>query len=226
MAVGCASRPVGPVDVLAAYTEALRDGRLVDAWRMLSAEARQSLSYADFERAAREHPDEVREAIRTMSEPDLRAPITARLDLGSGESVTLVQENGEWHLDPSALEFYGQRTPRQSLRSFVRALQRHRWDVLVRLAPRDVVARLSEPSEGADPSAPRPSPEERLRVEFSRPAAVNSVQSTIDGLRQALDRGRPIEVVGDRATMSYGPGSHFVAQLVREDGLWKIEHSE
>ena len=37
MAVGCASRPVGPVDVLAAYTEALRDGRLVDAWRMLLA---------------------------------------------------------------------------------------------------------------------------------------------------------------------------------------------
>ena len=63
MAVGCASRPVGPVDVLAAYTEALRDGRLVDAWRMLSAEARQSLSYADFERAAREHPDEVREVV-------------------------------------------------------------------------------------------------------------------------------------------------------------------
>ncbi len=41
-------------------------------------------------------------------------------------------------------------------------------------------------------------------------------------LQADLDRGRPIEVVGDRATMTYGATQH-VARLVREDGLWKVE---
>src|SRR5207245_1314506 len=114
------------------------DARYVDAWQLLSTDARRALPYEDFDRAARAHPDEVRGLIDTYSRVDPRAPVTARLDLEGAEPVTLVYEGGAWRLDPSALEFYGQRTPRQCLRAFVRALERQRWDVLVRLAPRRV----------------------------------------------------------------------------------------
>ena len=41
-------------------------------------------------------------------------------------------------------------------------------------------------------------------------------------LQQGLDQGRPIELAGDRATMTYGTTQH-VARLVREDGLWRVE---
>ena len=47
-------------------------------------------------------------------------------------------------------------------------------------------------------------------------------RALLRALLQDLDRGRPIELAGDRATMTYGLTQH-VARLVREDGLWKVE---
>lgn len=178
----------------------------MDAYRLLSAETRRTLSYEQFEHLAHEHQDEIRETVRWLEQVDPTAPVTARIELPSGETITLIQENGQWRLDPTVLDFYGQHTPRQALRSFVRALERRRYDVLLRFVPRRLAQGLTA---------------ETLRQAWERGSEAEDVQRMLTALRQSLDN--PIEVVGTRATMQYGPGGRYIAQLVREDGVWKIE---
>jgi hypothetical protein len=207
--VACGAQRTTPLDAIGAYTAALREARYTEAYRMLSAEARRSLSYDDFERLAREHPDEVRETVRWLDQIDPNAPVTARIDLPNGESVSLVEENGQWRLDPSALDFYGQHTPRQALRSFVRALERRRYDILLRFAPRRLAQGMTA---------------ESLRHAWEQANVSDDVQAMLTALRASLDR--PIEIVGDRATMQYGTGGRYIMQFVREDGVWKIEDTD
>jgi hypothetical protein len=217
---GCASRPGAPVEVLQAYAEALRDGRMRDAWAMLSSSARAAMPYERFEATAREHPDEVAEAVRTYGELEPEAPVTARLELASGETLTLVEEGGRWRLDPSALEFYGQQTPAQTLRSYVRAIERSRWDVLLRLAPAAARAAIVAAAAAAGST-----PEAMFQRSYGG-AEAGRVRVVARGLREALERGRAIEVAGDRATMAYGTGGRSLARLAREDGRWRVEEPE
>ncbi len=217
---GCATRPSGPVDALQSYAEALRDGRMRDAWGLLSTAARTAMSFERFEATAREHPDELAEAIRTYGELQPEAPVTARLELASGEALTLIEEGGRWRLDPSALDFYGQHTPAQTLRSYARALERGRWDVLLRMAPRAVADAIAQSAAAAHET-----PEQQLQRAFGGADAARA-QGVVARLREALERGRLIEVAGDRATMAYGRGGERLARLVREDGRWRVEEPE
>jgi hypothetical protein len=205
-AAACSGGRQAPFDVLQSYHSALREGRYSEAHALLSADARRAVSLDELERISRENPDEVRETVRWLEQVDPNAPVTARLDLGNGESVQLVEEGGGWRLDPAVLDFYGQRTPRQCVRSFTRALDRRRWDVLVRFAPRRIAESLTP---------------EQLRDAWERGADADDVQRMLTALRQSTER--PIEVSGDRATMTYGVGNRFTMQLVREDGVWKVE---
>ncbi len=205
-AASCAAARPGPSDVIASYTAALREQRFSDAYRLLSAEARRALPYDDYEQLARSNPDELRETVRWLDQVDPAAPVTARMELPSGDNVVLVLENGQWRLDPSALDFYGQHTPRQSLRSFARALERRRYDVLLRFVPRHLAQGMTA---------------DALRRAWEGDEQAEQVQLMLRALRAGLDH--PIEVVGDRATLQYGLNGRFVAQLIREDGVWKIE---
>lgn len=213
---GCATRARSPVDALQGYADALRDNRLRDAWSMLSTAAREAMPYERFEVAAREHPEEVAYAVRVYESLQPEAPVTARLELSNGEALTLVEEGGRWRLDPSALDFYGQHTPAQALRSYVRALERGRWDVMLRLAPRAVSEALATAAANGQQT-----PEQRLQAEMAPEA-----EGVARRLRDALERGRVIEVAGERATMAYGRGGERLARLVREDGRWRVEEAE
>jgi hypothetical protein len=217
----CRAAAPGPVDTVAAYADALRDQRYTDAWQMLSHTARQTLSYERFERLARERPEELRDALTAYERVDTQAPVIARLELSSGETVVLHYEGGEWRIDPSALEFYGQSTPRQALLSFARAVERERWDVLLSLAPHAVATQLREGGPPTDGGAAA-TPEHRLRDAWSGPSA-DSDRQVLGLLVQSLERQRPIEVSGGRATFTYGTVNQYTARLVREDGLWKVE---
>lgn len=218
--LACRASAPGPVDTVSAYAQALRDARYADAWQMLSGAARQSMPYEQFERLAREHPDELRDAVTAYERVDPRAPVTARLELASGDPITLLYEDGEWRIDPSALEFYGQSTARQALQSFVRAVQRERWDVLLRLAPRSVADQLRAGASSGE--GPRRPPEEVLRDAWTGQRGEND-RRVLGLLQEALDRSLPIETAGNRATMTYGAARQHVARLVREDGVWKVE---
>jgi hypothetical protein len=217
---GCASRSSAPVEVLQSYADALRDGRMRDAWAMLSTTARETLPYERFEATAREHPEAVADAVRAYGELQPEAPVTAHLELASGETLTLIEEGGRWRLDPSALDFYGQHTPVQTLRSYARALERSRWDVMLRLAPERERAAIAQAASAAGATV-----EAQFQAAFGG-ANAGRAQSVARALLDALERGRAVEVAGDRATMAYGMGGRALARLVREDGRWRVEEPE
>ncbi|MEZ4405470.1 MAG: hypothetical protein R3A52_03100 [Polyangiales bacterium] len=221
---GCATATTGPRDAVRAYADALRDRRWSDAWRTLSAETRRALPYEEFERLAREHPEAVRDAVQSLDRVETGGAVTARMELPDGSEVVLRYEDGAWRVDPGSLTFYPQRTPRQALRSFARAVELQRWEVVLQLAPRRVVERLERAArEASERAGGRPTTAaDRLREAWTG-AESERVAELLGELRGALDRGATIESLGDRATMIYGQAGRYTARLVREGGLWRVE---
>lgn len=223
--LSCAGAPSSPSETARAYAAALREGRTIDAWRLLSRSAREGVTFERFEETLRAQPAEVRAMAERFEAVSGDEGATARLALPEGEVLTLRSEAGRWRLDPSALDFYAQHTPRQTLRAFVQAYRRGRWDVLLGLATDGVRRRIEAiASRVEDGGAPR-SAVEVLRESWSGEQA-DQVAQRVDALAQALERGHPIEVLGERATMTYGVGARLIARLVREDGRWHIERTD
>jgi hypothetical protein len=133
------------------------------------------------------------------------------IDLVQGEPVTLVEEGGRWLVDdPTLFEPWSQRTPRAALRSFVRALEQQRYDVVLRLCPTQRRPTLSV---------------DALRAYWEGEHKADNA-ALLARLRAALDApapGHPMVETGDEARMPY-PGGEV--RLVREDGAWKIENPD
>ncbi len=202
--LGCAgANAEDPQSVLRAYARALEDGKSDDAYRLLSDDARRGVSLEAFRRMVKDNPDEVKEIGRALARPTTPPLVTATVTGASGEQLVLVLENGKWKLDPASLDFYAQDTPKHVVMGFVRALERRRFDVILRYIP-------DSHKEGLD--------EARLRAAWEGPDK-EEMQHVLTALKQALPTST-IEETGDRATLGYGAGT---LQLVRERGLWKIE---
>lgn len=202
---GCAGLSAGatPESTVSAFAGAMRDGRTDDAYRLMSESYRRRVSLDEFRRYFRDYPAEVQQTARSLTERRGRAEQEAVVEYGEGESVRLVRENGDWRVATDVVDFYDQSSPRAALRSFVRSMERRRYDVVLALIP-------EADREGMTEARMRETWEGEGREEVERLLA---------NLRAALDN--PIEEVGDRATMSYG--DRFRVQFVREDGVWRIE---
>lgn len=204
LALGCATtRNDDPQSVLRSYARALDEGRAEDAYRLLSDEARRGMSFEAFRRAMTSSRDEVRELAKTLARPTAPPIVTATLTSPSGEVLRLVLENGRWRVDGAALDLYPQDSPRHAIQGFLRAIERKRWDMVLRYVP-------DAHSDGLD--APK------LKEAWEGPDRAELEQVAL-ALRQALGSAT-IEETGDRASMPYGAGT---LTLVREHGLWKIE---
>lgn len=196
------ARTADPETALKAYAKALREGRADDAYRLLSDEARRGISLEAFRRMVKESPDDVREVARSLERPSAPAVVTARVS-AQGQELELVLEDGAWKVEASAVDFYAQDTPRRAVQGFVRALERRRWDVLLRFVP-------DGHKDGLDAA--------KLKAAWEGPSKDEMLQ-VLAALKQALPSAS-IEETGDRATLAYGAGT---LELVRERGLWKIE---
>src|SRR6478609_5711541 len=136
MASGCAgARGEDPESVLRSYAAALDDGKIEEAYRLLSDDARRGTSLEAFRRLARDNPEEVREVARALRRPTAPPVVTATVTAPGGEELRLVLEDGRWHIDATAIDLYAQDTPRHTVQGFVRALDRKRYDVLLRYVP-------------------------------------------------------------------------------------------
>jgi hypothetical protein len=206
-ATGCgASAGADPDRVLQDYSLALEAGRGAEAYALLSAESKKSISFEQFQRILKENPEEARELARSLRRPQAAPPrVTATVTGPDGESsLLLVYEQGAWRVDASAIDLYSQRTPESAVRAFLRAYENRRFDVLLKFVPEDqrgelTAAGLKKMWEG----------EER---------------ADMDRLTGALKASLPtskLELFGDRATLAFGAGGSV--ELVRERGLWKIE---
>ena len=203
----CGTPPAqDPGATLRDYAHALEDGRSDDAYRLLSDEARRGTSLEAFRRMVKDNPEEAREMGRALDRHTSTPVVTATLTGVDGQELHMVLEGGRWKVDASAIDLYSQDTPRHAIQGFLRALERKRWDVLVKYAS-------DQHREGLDPNTLRDAWEKKEKEQ---------IEQFVVALKQALPTA-PIEEAGERATMPYGSGS---IQLVRERGLWKIENLE
>jgi hypothetical protein len=204
--VACAShRPAQtPEDAVRAYSSAIEEGRLQDAYQMLSDESRSALTYAAFEDLVKAHPEEVKALTASLKEQSEAPLVTATITTRTGEVLQLHYEDGAWRISKEAVALYGQDEPRQTLASFVRAYDNKRYDVLLRFVP-------DGQSAGLTKELLKDSWEGELKIEM---------EQTVEALRPDIQTGS-LEVLGDTATLSYGAGS--VVELSRQHGLWKIE---
>lgn len=206
--LGCtpapASSPRGAVDE---YASAISDGRWSDAYALLSVETRAALSLKDFQSLAKRNEAELQALVRGLRQQAAPPLVTAQVRTKNGEVLTLRYEEGAWRIDAEAIDLYSQREPRVALASFVRAYDHGRYDVLLRFIPDDQ-------TDGLDEAVLRDAWEGEMQVEM---------EQTVEALRVALETAE-LELLGDRATLSYGAGG--TAELIFERGAWKIENFE
>jgi len=206
-AIGCSAstKPArGPSETLRAYAEALDQGRVDDAYAMLSDEAKRELSLDAFRRMVRENPSEMKEIAGALKRPANSPVVTATIATPDGDSLLLRYESGRWRVDASAIELYSQATPRQAVTSFIRAFERKRYDVLMRFVP----------------DAKTPGLDAKKLQEAWEGSQKQEMQRLVPAVRSALPTAT-FEEVGDRATMPFGAVG--TVELVREHGMWKIE---
>jgi hypothetical protein len=206
LGLGCSSAALqqGPSDALRSYARALDEGRADDAYKLLSSEAKRNIAPDAFRRMVKENATEMKEIAHALSRPASDPVVTATVTSPKGETLLLLYEDGRWKLDGSAINLYGQSTPRQSIEAFLRAFERKRYDVMLRFVPDSHLEGLDEGKlrsawEGTQK-------EEMLRITTALRAALPTAQ---------------FEETGDRATMAYGASG--TVQLLREHGVWKIE---
>jgi hypothetical protein len=153
----------------------------------------------------KENAPEMKDIAHALSRPSSDPVVTATVTSPKGDTVLLVYEDGRWKLDGSAINLYGQSTPRQSLEAFLRAFERKRYDIMIRFVPDSHL-------EGLDA--------DKLKAAWEGAQKEDMIRIT-SALRSALsNNSAQFEEIGDRATMAYGSNT---VQLVREHGLWKIE---
>ncbi|HHH31048.1 MAG TPA: hypothetical protein ENK57_22255 [Polyangiaceae bacterium] len=219
---GCGVRgegPESPGDTLRAYSKALSEGRADDAYRLLSNEAKRSISLEAFRRMVKDNPEDVADIARALGRPGSDPVVTATVTAPGGEQLELVYEGGRWTIDGTGIDRYGQSTPRQALTGFLRAFERNRFDILMRYVPdaeREGRAEALWGGEGEGSSG--------LTADKLKEAWTGEQKEYIAGIVQAIRSALPtarIEQTDDRAAMPYGAGGTVL--FIRENGLWKIE---
>lgn len=235
----------GPSDTLRSYAQALEQGRVEDAYRLLSDEAKRTMTLVAFRRAVQENPADAAEIARALARPATDPIVTATVTIPNGDELLLVFEGGRWRIDASAVDLYGQATPRQAILGFLRAFERRRYDVVLRYVPQaeregavsagqniglPTEAPAAQPDGGAPPAkatptsaGPIPGDGTELTAAKLKLAWEGAQKEQINRIVQAIKAALPtaqIEETGDNAAMPYGAGG--TVAFVREHGAWKI----
>lgn len=201
--VACGARQSGPVETLHRYSAALRGHDYGAAYDMMSEDYQAKHSRDEFVRMMKQEGGEVAQTAQMLRGPHKQAAISAEFTFGLGDRMRLVQEDGEWHIATNPMDFYGQSTPREALRSFVRAYTLKRWDVMLRFVPTKYRERMTA---------------EKMRAQFEG-SHRDQIESMMNMIRANLDE--PITDKGNEARMPYG--DRFEVKFVLEEGKWKIQ---
>ena len=200
---GCAHAPPAPGEALAAFGDALARGDLRGAYAMTSADLQRRIPFEAFA-AGFQGPaaDPATLGRRIASESGRVAP-RVEVELAAGERVPLVFETGQWRVDGPVYEAWGQETPRAAIRTFVRALDARRYDVVLRLVPDRLRGGMTP---------------ERLRS-FWEESDADAHRRLLAKIRAAASA--PLVESGDEAHAPLADGGEL--RLMREQSGWKIE---
>lgn len=196
--------PTTPREALTSYALALKEGRLEDAYALLSADARREIKFEAFTRMVLENPEGMRDIAEQLTRPSGPPEVTATVTTPNGQTLLLFYENGQWRVDASAIDLYSQADPMRAIASFVRAFDNRRYDILLRFVPDEARTGLGEA---------------QLRQAWEGEQK-QEIEQTVRALDAALPTAH-IEQLGERATMAFGAAG--TVELVREHGNWKIE---
>ncbi len=201
LVAGCHT-PRGPGDTLDAYLKAVAAGRTAEAYALLSTDYKRAHDQATFEHGL---SDKDRKAAGDKLR-GAQVTLTAEVALPDGDTLPLVLENGTWRFARDPLDFYPQRNPAEALRSFIRAVEHARWEVVLRFVPQRSRAGVTA---------------DRLRERWAGEKR-DEIRAQLDAARAHL--AEPFEQTGDEARLPVGERKQV--KLVREDGLWKLESLE
>lgn len=206
LASGCATPKAArrtPERVLKMYVQSLKTGQFDRAYDLTSLSFRKRHSRKEFKRLLKENKSGLKHSLNMLKGAPVQTKIQAMVKYGTSDTMQLEVEKGRWKIASDPTDFYSQKTPEDALKSFVRALERKRYDIVLRFAPARwadsmTVAKLKKQWEGGK------------REE---------VLAMIKLLKENLKA--PIHRSGDRATMPYGEKSEV--RFLLEEGVWKIE---
>jgi len=184
------------------YGRALDDGRYRTAYGLMSEAFRAEHSQEDFVRLMKENRREAAETAERLTQAPSRVDVSAEFRYGAGDRLRMVREDGRWRISSDPMVFYSQDTPRQALRSFLRAYRLSRWDVMMRFVPNA----YSGPMDA-----------KKLEKQFTGKGS-EEIARRLQIVESSLDS--PLEEKGDQARLRYGDG--FEVTFVREAGRWKI----
>ncbi len=204
---GCPTRSpstAGPQDIVAAYARAIEAGEFEQAYGMMSLDYRKQFDQKSFIRTLRRNPAEMKFILRQLRNKARQVTIAASLEIGANEQLQLINEEGRWRIATDPLDFYPQQSPAQALRSFVRAIENKRYDIVLRFVPSQRAETLTV----------------ELLKKYFEGEEQEEARTLVRGLKANLNA--PIHKTGDVATMPYG--ERDVVKFVREDGLWKVEN--
>ena len=207
VALSCAHRdPARPAAAIEAFGAALERGDFRGAYALTSANTRKRIPYEAFAAGLGSDANQTRALGRRMAGEADKLAMRIEARLATGETVALVQEDGGWRIEGEVFDPWGQSSPRAALRTFVRALDERRYDIVLRLAPNRYRGELSA---------------EKLRQYWEEERREERLP-LLARLRAAM--AAPIVETSDEAHMPYGPDQE--ARFVREDGIWKLETPE
>ncbi len=190
-----------PEEAIASLASALEHRDVEGAYRLMSRRYREQVTLDEF-RALFADEAEIEHTAARLRARDGAADEEASVTYGSHETLRLRREGDTWRVVSDVVDWYSQRTPRDAVRSFVRAIEARRWDVLLRLLPE------------AD--------REGMTEDGLRQLLAGEGEEALDhlaaGMRAALDAD--IEEHGERATLPYG--ERFRVELVREGDTWCV----
>ncbi len=199
---GCGGS-AGPEGALDGYSRALRRRDYGQAYEMMSSAFRSKISKEEFVRMMRDNPREVSETASRLGGRG-SVEVSAELRYGLGDTMRLVQEDGEWKLATNPLAFYDQSSPRATLRSFLRAYRLGRFDVMLRFVPERYRVRMDV---------------NKMKAQFQGPSK-EAMETLMDMLEANVEEPILEERAGE-ARLSYG--ENLEVKFVREDGLWKLK---
>ncbi|HEX3478286.1 MAG TPA: hypothetical protein VHT91_24865 [Kofleriaceae bacterium] len=202
LTAACA-RGTGPDQTLDRYSIALKNHDFAAAYDLMSSGFRVKISREDYVRTMRDNAREVNETADRLRGKKGSMEVSAEFEYGLGDTMRLVQEDGQWRIATYPLGFYDQSTPKAALRSFIRAYRLERWEVMLRFVPNSYREKMNA---------------EKMKAQFTGPSH-EQMESLINTLEANVDE--PITERGNDARMSYG--EHSTVQFLKEDGAWKLK---
>jgi hypothetical protein len=200
---GACTRGTGPTQTLDRYGAALKSQDFGAAYDLMSSSYRGKVSREDYMRMMRDNGREVNETADRLRGKKGEVEVSAEFEYGLGDTMRLVQEDGQWRIASNPLGFYDQSTPKAALRSFIRAYRLERWEIMLRFVPNSYREKMNAA---------------KMQAQFTGPSR-EQMENLINTLEANVDE--PIVERGNDARMAYG--DRYTVQFLKEDGAWKLK---